>query len=89
MKDLEELRKNIDECDRQIVEALEERFSTVKDIIAYKRENNVPILQSSREDEIFKKVESYQDSREFLEEIKSIYIYILKKSKEIQKKELG
>lgn len=86
MKDLETLRKIIDECDREITKSLERRFNAVKDVIKYKKENNVLILQPHREKEILEKVKSYQNSNEFLEEIKSIYIHIMERSKEIQKK---
>lgn len=86
MKDLQTSRDIIDQCDREIVENLEKRFEAVKEVIAYKKANNLPILQASREDEVLKKIENYQDSHEFLREIKDIYIYIMNKSKEIQKK---
>lgn len=86
MRDLDEIRSIIDECDREIVENLEKRFHAVKEVIAYKKAKDLPILQTSREDEVLSKIEGYQDSEEFLKEIKEIYIYIMDKSKEIQKK---
>ena len=86
MKDLDDFRSLIDKCDREIVEALERRFNAVKDVIAYKKKNGLPILQPNREEEVLKKVDSYQASDEFTEEIRSIYIYIMEKSREIQKK---
>ena len=86
MNDLEMLRKTIDECDSEIVEAIEKRFHAAKDVVAYKKDNNLPILQSDRENEVLKKVESYQQSKEYLNEIREIYIYIMNKSKEIQER---
>lgn len=86
MKDLERIRSIIDQCDKEIVKNLEKRFQAVKDVRDYKKSKNMPIFQSSREEEILKKIESYQDTDEFLDEIKEIYIYIMNKSKEIQKK---
>lgn len=86
MKDLNFFRDVIDECDKEIVKALEKRFDAVKGVIAYKKKNDLAILQPNRENQVLKKVDSYQDSDEYSEEIKSIYLYIMEKSKEIQKK---
>lgn len=87
MNDLKSFRKTIDECDREIVAALEKRFNAVKDVVAYKKKNNLAILQPNREKQVLERIESYQDSDEFLDEIESIYIYIMQKSKELQKKD--
>lgn len=86
MKDLDEIRAVIDECDREIVENLQKRFHAVKEVISYKKSKDLPILQPSREEAVLRKIEGYQDSEEFLKEIREIYIYIMEKSKEIQKK---
>ncbi len=55
MNRLEEDRKSIDEIDKQITELFEKRFTVVQDVIAYKIENDLPILNSGREDDITKK----------------------------------
>ncbi|MBR2067715.1 MAG: chorismate mutase [Solobacterium sp.] len=52
---LEEYRKIIDECDQEFAELFEKRFHIVKKIIEYKIENQLPILDKGREDEIIKK----------------------------------
>lgn len=85
MKDLEKLRDEIDACDREIVKSLERRFNTLKDIISYKKQNDMTILQANRENEVLEKVESYLESKEFSNELREIYVYIMKISKEIQK----
>lgn len=85
MKDLDILRKTIDECDKEIVQAIEKRFSTVKKIVQYKRDNNLEIYQPNREKEVLEKVVSYLNSKEFSEELKSLYISIMEISKDIQK----
>ncbi len=54
--DLEELRKRIDECDRRIVEALNERAKIVLEIGKWKREQGMPIYDPSREQAVFDKV---------------------------------
>lgn len=55
MNRLEEDRKAIDEIDKEITELFEKRFTVVEDVIAYKMENDLPILNSGREDDITKK----------------------------------
>ncbi len=88
MQDLDLIRKTIDECDRQIVEAIEKRFNAVKDIVEYKKKNDLPIFQPSREEEVLVKVESYLSNPEFSKELREIYLFMMEKSKEIQKREL-
>ena len=55
MSRLDEDRKKIDVIDRQIAELFEKRFEIVKDVIEYKIENRLPILNSGREAEITRK----------------------------------
>lgn len=87
MSDLEELRKIIDECDREIVFAIEKRFETVQQIVQYKKSNNMDIFQPSREKEVLEKVNSYLGNDEFCDELESLYVYIMKLSKQIQEKQ--
>lgn len=49
---LEKDREAIDQIDAQIAALFEERFTIVKDIIDYKVENRLPILDSGRESTI-------------------------------------
>ena len=55
MKDLLECRKEIDEIDSQLMELFEKRMHVVKDVVAYKIENNMEIFQSGREKEVIEK----------------------------------
>lgn len=49
MNKLEEARKIINEADKEIVIAFKKRMEAVKEVINYKMANNLPILDSSRE----------------------------------------
>lgn len=49
MNKLEEARKIINEADKEIVIAFKKRMEAVKEVINYKIANNLPILDSSRE----------------------------------------
>lgn len=55
MDRLDEDRAVIDEIDEQLVQLFEKRFHTVEDIISYKMENNMEILDASRESVITEK----------------------------------
>lgn len=52
---LAELRKQIDEIDMDLTEMLAKRMRVAKEIGIYKREHDMPILQTDRYDEIIKK----------------------------------
>lgn len=52
---LEDIRKGINECDLKIIEAFKERMKLVHDVALYKKENNLPIFDKNREDELIKR----------------------------------
>ena len=72
-ENLSELRKQIDEIDINLTEILAKRMRISKEIGIYKKEHDMPILQTSRYDEIIhKRVEqgmAMEMSEEFLKTI--------------------
>ena len=84
MSDLEQFREIIDECDREIVKAIEKRFNIVKEVLKYKQEHNMEIYQPNREKEVLERVESYLENKEFSDELEIIYSHIMELSKQIQ-----
>ncbi|WP_097027664.1 chorismate mutase [Clostridium peptidivorans] len=62
---LQNLRNEIDEIDKQLVELFEKRMETVLKVAQYKKENNIPILNKSREDEVIEKNVKYLKNKEF------------------------
>jgi chorismate mutase len=52
---LNELRKQIDECDDGLIEILAKRMRISREIGTYKKEHNLTVLQSARYDEILEK----------------------------------
>lgn len=79
---LEKLRLQIDLIDQQIAILLEKRFDVVKKIANYKKENNLPTLDKSRENYIFNNNRSYI-SQEYIQYYKSILDSILSNCKQI------
>lgn len=55
MTELELCRKEIDEIDAQLADLFEKRFGIVKDVIAYKIENDIPVQDTGREAMIIEK----------------------------------
>ena len=49
MSMLDEARKQINEIDAQMAELFEQRMHAVEDVIAYKQEHQMPVLDSGRE----------------------------------------
>lgn len=54
-ENLNELRKQIDECDNNLIQELSKRMRIAREIGVYKKEHNMPILQTGRYTEILDK----------------------------------
>lgn len=85
---LEELREQIDESDREILEAIARRMSLVEKIGEYKKTNNVTIFQVNRMNDIFKSRKEWGEAMsltgDFVEELyKIIHIASIKRQTEI------
>ena len=88
MKNLDAIRKVIDNCDRDLVKIFEKRLIAVSEVLEYKKVNNLPILQPSREEEVLNKVKSYLENPDFSSELEGLYSHILKLSRRLQSKQL-
>jgi len=80
---LEKQRNIINKIDKRILNLLEKRFITVKNIADYKKKNGLNIFQPDREKEIIKKLikETQILNNEFVEKL---YRLIFRESKKIQ-----
>lgn len=83
MNKLEEARIIIDECDTYIREAFIKRMRAVSDVLAYKKANNLPVLDRARENALIE-----ANINKVPEELKPYYKALLKEllnlSKEYQ-----
>lgn len=70
---LSELRTDIDECDRQLLELLAKRMDIVLQIGQIKKDNNIAVLQTGRWDAIVKRIheraDKYGFSTEFVDKV--------------------
>jgi monofunctional chorismate mutase len=85
MSKLDESRVKIDEIDTQIIELYEKRMQLVKDVIQYKIENNMAILDSNREAAMLEKNLQKIKNEELKKYYKSVLDGYLKASKDMQK----
>ena len=77
---LEEQRQKIDSIDRQIVALFEERTNVVEEVAKIKLDNDIPILDSGREEQVILKVQSY-----LKDELAELYTELMCISREHQK----
>jgi chorismate mutase-like protein len=54
MKDLTFYRKNIDEIDNKIIALISERLELCKEIASYKHQENIPMMQPERVEQVKK-----------------------------------
>ena len=81
---MEDFRKQIDECDKIITEALIKRFKIVKEIGKYKKEHNLPIVDKSREQKVYEKIEKISNNKIKFNILKNIYSAIIQSAVELE-----
>lgn len=86
MEDLEQFREKIDEIDKKLVELFEQRMETVLKVGAYKRQNNLPILDEGRENVIIEKNMARLKNKAFKDPLESFFIHLMDLSKKEQEK---
>lgn len=84
MEYLDELRQEIDLVDRELVELFERRMEIVGEIGKYKVENNLPIFNPLREEEVIKTNMEYLKNKDYQIPLRDFYINLMNLSKEYQ-----
>src|SRR5690625_2250771 len=87
MRDLENIRKDINKVDKKLQELLNKRFDLSKEVGAYKRSHNMKIFDKNREDQILEKIKN--ENKEYGDFFQKIYQVIMDLSKDIQKERFG
>ncbi len=86
--ELTELRQQIDDIDRELVELFKRRMNVSSEVAEYKRQTGMNVLDASRERALFQKV-SELSGEEFEEYTRTLYATILDLSRSYQHKKLG
>ena len=82
MRDLIEIRKDIDEIDNDLIELFKRRMDCAKEVGCYKKERGVPILNQQRENEILAEVQ--EKGGEYGEYAKELFAKLMELSRELQ-----
>lgn len=85
MEDLKDLRKKIDEIDKDIVRLIDERMKVSVKVGEIKKKNNAPIFDPKREKEVIASKINLLENKELSNLITTIYNDIMYTSKQIQK----
>lgn len=86
---LDNARERINEIDLEMIKLFKERMNAVNDVVSYKLENNLPVLDSSREQDLIEKNLKALDCKELEAYYLTFFDGVLKSSKDYQKKIKG
>ena len=86
MRDLKEIRKDIDKIDNQLIELFKQRMDCARDVGIYKQANNIPVFNEGRENEILDAVE--EKGGEYGASARLLYSNIMELSRALQAKSL-
>ncbi|WP_138203088.1 shikimate dehydrogenase [Haloimpatiens lingqiaonensis] len=84
MYNIQELRDEIDNIDKEIAKLMEKRMKIVKKIALYKKSKDMPFLDTKREKEVINKNLDYVNNKEFSPYIAGIFERIMDESKKYQ-----
>ena len=82
---LDEIRKKIDETDRELIEIFCRRMDLVNQVAIYKIENNMPVLHQGREEAVLEKVQALAGAR-YGDYARDLYGHVMRVSREMQQK---
>mgnify|MGYP002708935004 FL=1 len=88
MNQLEVFRESLGQCDEILLDALLMRNRIVEDIMAYKEEHDLPILQPEQEAKQKKWLEGRMKGRRHKNEVAAVFEEITRNSKRIQARKL-
>ncbi len=84
MNELEKVRCELNEIDRQMALLFESRMKQVERVIAYKKEHNLDILDTVREQEVFERNLTYLENDCYTKYYERFIKYVMNLSKEYQ-----
>lgn len=85
MNKLERARIEINRIDKEIAKLFQERMKAVEDVIEYKLENNMEILDSGREKEVIEKNIALLENKKYEKYYIDFLTNVMRISKEYQK----
>ena len=89
MSMLDEARKQINEIDAQMAELFEQRMHAVEDVIAYKQEHQMPVLDSGREKAVIERNQELIQDERYKGSYRQFITHVMEVSRAYQKKVLN
>ena len=87
MRDLSEIRVEIDEIDNQLIDLFKRRMNCAKEVGCYKKEHGIPVLNQKREDEILDSV--FEKGGEYGAAARLLFANIMELSRALQHNIIG
>ena len=84
MRDIAEIRAEIDEIDAGLTKLFERRMTVSKEVAEYKKANGLPTLNSAREKEVIEKAVARLENKTFAPYVTKLYNCLMDLSKEYQ-----
>ncbi|MBP3452869.1 MAG: chorismate mutase [Clostridia bacterium] len=81
MKELAEVRQELDAVDRQIVALFEQRMVLARDVAAYKIAHGMPVLDRSREEAVLASRMGMLKDAHWAESVRALYEEIMRLSR--------
>lgn len=88
LKKIIELRREIDICDKILIETFQRRMTLVMEVLDNKRQNNLPIFNPQREEEIIQNALLNLKNNDYAKEVEELLKKILKISRRLQSEKL-
>lgn len=85
---LNEIRDEINEVDKKVVELLEKRFNLALKVGQYKISHSLPVFDEKREQTVIKNCTEMLQDKKYHAYLEKIYIEIMNTCKDIQKNEI-
>ena len=82
MRDLAEIRENINSIDEELLKLFTRRMDCAKDVAEYKKANSLPILNEEREQEILDRV--YAQGGEYGSYAREMFKKLMELSRDLQ-----
>jgi len=81
---IKELRRRVDEVDRELIRSLNERARIVQEIVAIKAEAGKPLFDPKREEEILKRVAEENEGPIYDSSMRDIFEIILHRIRDLE-----
>lgn len=84
-----EARDQIDEADKMLIKAFEQRMNAVINVAKYKAANNMPIVDRERELKVIAKCQGLLENHDYDESVEALMEGIMQIAKDYEAKLLG